>query len=162
MATLRRAFKKIKVYPGFNHNILEAIKVKLRSLPADSNLCALVFDEMALKETVAYNPERDEVEGFEDFGSCGKTQHVANHATVFLVRGHITKWKQAVGYVVSSGPINGNMLQNMLLECLDKLDEAGLNVKLVIADQGSNNRRMFETLLKVREDAPYLTGDKAE
>ena len=31
-----------------------------------------------------YSVERDEVEGYEDFGSLGRTKYIANHALLFL------------------------------------------------------------------------------
>ena len=53
---------QIAIYPGFNDRRLQ---VKVSSLPSNSDLCAVVFDEMAIKEQVTYNPKRDEVEGLE-------------------------------------------------------------------------------------------------
>lgn len=156
IATLKRTMSKIAVYAGFNINILEALKAKLDTMPKGSELCLVAFDEMAIKESVVYNPERDEVEGFEDFGVKGKTQYIANHATVFLVRGLVYKWKQTVGYVLSSGPINSNVLHGLLLECLDNVQTAGLDVKVIIADQGSNNRSMFERYCGATANKPYF------
>ena len=49
--------------------------------------CAIVIDEMSLKESLVYNASMDCVEGFEDHGVSGKTCYVANHACVFMVRG---------------------------------------------------------------------------
>ena len=40
-----------------------------------------------------YNPGTDRVEGFEDFGDIGQTKYIANHTTVFMVRGLASKWK---------------------------------------------------------------------
>ena len=108
------------------------------------------------KESLIYNVEKDEIEGYEDFGSLGRTKYVANHAIAFLVRGLATKWKQPVGYFLSSGPISGETLKNVLLECIEKLVNIGLSVKLVVCDQGSNNRRLFETLLGATIEKPYF------
>ena len=118
-------------------------------------MCAVVFDEITIKECVSYNKERDEIEGLEDFGLNGKTKYVANHAIVFMVRGLKANWKQPVGYFLSSGPVEGQMLHSLLQECIEKVEEVGLNVKAVIADQGSNNRECFK-LLKVTEEQPFF------
>ena len=155
-STLRRAMQTVQIFPGFSQHILDALQKKVASMPENSNLCAVVFDEMSIKEHVSYNVERDEVEGLEDFGQHGRTQHVANHATVFMARGILSKWKQAVGYVLSSGPISGDMLHSLLLDCIDKLESAGLNVKVVIADQGSNNRKVLETMLHASKEKPHF------
>ena len=111
---------------------------------------------MSLKETVLYSCERDEVEGLEDFGCQGKTQFVVNHATVFMVRGLLTKWKQAIGYFLSSGPMQSSMLHTLLLQALVKVKETGLNVKVVVVDQGSNNRCVLEGLCGATKDRPFF------
>lgn len=156
VSTLRKAVRAVNIYPGFNESILNALKHKIQCMPANSELCSLVFDEMSIKEKVAYNIERDEVEGLEDFGNCGRTKFVANHATVFLVRGLMTNWKQPVGYFLSSGPMESSLLHTLLIECIDKLSEAGLSVKCVVADQGSNNRKVFTKFCKVTELDPFF------
>ena len=58
-----------------------------------------------IKKSLVYNAEKDIVEGYEDFGTMGRTKYVANHAIAFVVRGLISKWKQPVGYFLSSEPI---------------------------------------------------------
>ena len=156
VSTLRRSLETIQIYPGFNDNILATLKSKVASMPPNSDICALAFGEMCIKESVMYNQTRDEIEGLEDFGIYGKTQYVANHATVFMARGLLSDWKQAVGYVLSSGPIESKMLHTVLLQCIDKLAEAGLKVEVVIADQSSNNRKVFETLCGVTETQPFF------
>lgn len=147
--TFRRAVQDIQIYPGFNKNILQALKLKVKSFPANSKLCCVSFDEMSIKEHVSYDQERDRVEGLEDFEQHGKSEYVDNHATVFMVRGLQINWKQPVGYFRSSGPIDSELLHTLLLECMEKVEEAGLNVKLIVADQGSNNRKAFTMFLKV-------------
>ena len=51
---------------------------------------------MSLRAGLSYNITEDAVEGFEDLGSLGKTRRPANHGLVFMVRGLVGKWKQAV------------------------------------------------------------------
>ena len=156
ISTLRRIMRKIKIYPGFNKTILKALETKVSSMPANSELCCVIVDEMALKEAVEYNQEKDYVEGLEDFGVNGRTKYVANHATVFMARGLIFPWKQTVGYALSSGPIKYSDLHSLLLECIEKLEESGLRVKVIITDQGSNNRKMFEGCCGVNEENPFF------
>ena len=64
--------------------------MKVANFSAPSKVCAVVLDEMTIKEGLSYNPRRDEVEGNEDFGYFGRTAFIANHAIVFLVRGCTT------------------------------------------------------------------------
>ena len=140
---------------GFNVRVLEALKNKVSTMPPRSKLCAIVMDEMSIKEPLAYNSEKDEIEGFENFDLIGKTKYVANHAIVFMAKGMILKWKQPIGYFLSSGSMTGSTMKGILLDCIHKLTAAGLLVKLVICDQGSNNQNLF-SLLKTSADKPYL------
>lgn len=123
VSTLRKIMRNVQVYPGFNDHILQALKVKVSGMGENSNLCCIAFDEMSIKENVSYNQERDYIEGLEDFGNYGRTKYVANHATVFMIRGLTFNWKQAVGYFLS-GPMNATLLHTLLLECIDKLQES--------------------------------------
>ena len=154
--TLYRIMQNICIYPGFNEQIIEALQRKVVNMASECKLCMIAMDEISIKESLIYNVEKDEIEGYEDFGSLGRTKYVANHAIAFLVRGLTTKWKQPVGYFLSSGPISGETLKNVLFECIEKLVNIGLSVKLVVCDQGSNNRRLFETLLGATIEKPYF------
>ena len=60
-----------------------------------------------------------------------------------------------MGYSWSSGPIGGEVLKTLLLNCIHKVKGVGLRVMVIIADQGSNNRSLFGTQLGVtREKKP--------
>ena len=157
VSTLRKTMRDISVYPGFNDNILQALVQKVKALGEGAEVCSLVFDEMSIKEWVNYNKENDNIEGLEDFGCSRRSMYIANHAIVFMVRGLKVNWKQPVGYFLSSGPINSPMLKLLLCECLDKLVSNGIIVKCIIADQGSNNQKLFSKLLGVTEEEPFFT-----
>ena len=109
-STLVRDVKKMNMQPGFSESMLEALKVKVNTMdPRDQNV-AFVFDEMSIKHGLAYNTGKDIVEGFEDFGEMGQTRFIANHAITFMVRVLASKWKQPIGYFLSSGPIKAKIL----------------------------------------------------
>ena len=146
--------QKVKIYPGFNNNILEALKKKVAAMPPGAKACAVVFDEMTMKEELSYNIEEHNVEGLEDFGNQ-RSSYAANHATVFMASELLEPWKQAVGYFLSSGPVSGRLLKSLISQCVDKLTEIGLDVKVIICDQGSNNRKAVENL-GVTEERPYF------
>ena len=130
-------------------------------MSSTAKLCVVVFDEMAIKERLHYDGNRDVIEGTEDLGDLGKTQYVANHAGVFMIRGLVEKWKQSVGYFLTSGPMSSDVLKDCLLTCIEKVQAAGLLVKAVICDQGSNIRSMV-TELGVDVDNPIfeVNGEK--
>lgn len=74
-------------------------------MPLHACQCALVFDEMSLNSALVYNSQLDIVEGFENFGDTGRCKYMATHALALIVRGLLSKWKQPVGYYLSSGPV---------------------------------------------------------
>ena len=111
---------------------------------------------MSIKHGIAYNTGKDIVEGFEDFGEMGQTRFIANHAIAFMVRGLASKWKQPIGYFLSSGPIKAKILQSLTKMCISKLEGTGLNVVALICDQGSNNRSFLQGLEKVSVNQPYI------
>ena len=63
-----------------------------------------------------------------------------------MARGLLVSWKQSLGYFLSSGAINGNLLKTLVSQCIEKLISIGLDVKAVVCDQGSNNRKVIESL----------------
>ncbi len=103
--------QRTNLYPGFNNQVFEALQRKVATTKPIDQQCVLVFDEMAINTVLSYNRKGDCVEGFENLGSLGQTQYVANHALTFMVRGLASKWKQCIGCFLSSGPMSGNNLR---------------------------------------------------
>ena len=156
-STLLRSLRKSNLSPGFNDKIFSALELKVSSMSENSRQCALTFDEISLKSALQYNPQRDVIEGFEHYGDSGQSKYMATHALAFMVRGLATKWKQPVGYFLSAGPVTGKTLQSLTRTCIDKLTKIGLSVKVLICDQGSNNRQFLESFEKVTCDRPFIT-----
>ena len=146
VSSLKRYMSRVDLQPGFHQQIIDGLKLKISDMAPSSKLCAIVFDEMAVKESLSYDVRQDCVEGLENFGCLGKTKYIANHASMFMVRRLVEKWKQPVGYFLSSGPMSPDTIKTLLFECIDKLQSAGLIVKVVICDQGSNNRSLLNKL----------------
>ena len=105
MQTVQRANINI----GFSNNLLTALKTKCDSMPPDDRQCVLIFDEMSIKSNLTYNENADFIEGFEDLGSGGRSQFVANHVLAFMVRGLRQKWKQPLCYYLTSGTAPAKM-----------------------------------------------------
>ena len=155
-STILRTIQKSTIYAGFSKSILTALKQKVLSMDPGDKQCVLVFDEMTIKSGFNYDAFHDNIEGFEHYGDMGQTKFIANHAGAFMIRGLQKKWKQAIGYFLSSGPIPGDKLQILVNEALDKLTSIGLTVRAIICDQGSNNRKFLESLEGVCVDQPFF------
>ncbi|XP_073725539.1 uncharacterized protein [Misgurnus anguillicaudatus] len=64
--TLLKLMKSIDFKPGFNHNILATMKAAMETTNPMDKVCAIITDEMSLKQAVHYNESADRIEGFED------------------------------------------------------------------------------------------------
>ena len=104
-------------------------------MSADCKLCAVLFVEMSTKEGLNYDPATDRVEGVEDMGIRGRTKYICNHAMVVMARGIVGKWKQPLGYFMTSGPMSAPVMKDMLLHAIDKLIAAGFTPLVTICDQ---------------------------
>ena len=154
--TLLHDLRKMNINPGFSDSVLEALSMKVRAMDEMNHNVAIAFDEMSIKQGLMYNPGTDRVEGFEDFGDIGQTKYIANHTTVFMVRGLASKWKQPIGYFLSSGPVKSSILATLAKTCIEKVDKTGLNVVALVCDQGSNNRSFLQKKEKVAVNKPFL------
>ena len=83
-------------------------------------------------------------------------QQVKEDELVFMVRGIVNKWKQPFGYFLSSSPMQGSNMATLLKEAISLFQEIGLHVLVVVCDQGSNNRNLFEKQLGVEKENPCL------
>ncbi len=98
------------------------------------------------------------MEGF----TTDSTKEMANHAIAFMVKGIFDKWKQPIGYFLSRGPMSGSLIKSHVLDCLTKLDNIGLVVTIIVCDQGSNNRNLFEKQLGITVEEPYFLHNNRE
>lgn len=147
-----------QIEPGINNSVFQAIRAKAQSMDLQAKVCSLAVDEMALKEQIWYDPKKDRLAGFQDFGEIfSRTYAVANHAVTFMVRGIGGEpWKLPLGYVLSRGPLCGEKTGQLVKHFVHHVESAGLLVKSVVCDQGSNNQAMLKHELKVHPDKPYF------
>ena len=137
--TLRRSIRMIQMQPGFHSIILDALREKTKKFTMTESLVVVAFDEMSIKMNLEYNSRLDKVIGYEDMGE-DRSDLIATYVTVFMVKSLLGKWKQPIGYFYTSGPMKTDMVKNKLMECIDILHGCNLYVKVVICDQGPNNR----------------------
>jgi len=76
-----------------------------------SKLCCVIFDEPVIKANVSYNPERVEV---EYLGDVGKSKYLTNNSVLFLLRGLACKWKQPIGYFLTSSTSSTDLLKTIV------------------------------------------------
>ncbi|KAL4126559.1 hypothetical protein QTP88_010780 [Uroleucon formosanum] len=109
---------------------------------------------MAIKKYVEYNKSLDEVEGFEDLGSLGRSNKPGSHALVVTIRGLYINWKIPLSYYFTGSGVKGDSLVLIIKECVQKILELGFLPSAIICDQGTQNRRMF-SILGGSENEPF-------
>jgi len=74
-----------------------------------------LFDEVCLSSGLSYNSVTDEIDGFVNIGKF-KSQNVADHALVFMIRVIRKKYKQPIAYSFCQGATKQDELIRQLKE----------------------------------------------
>lgn len=138
---------RIPIAAGLNEVIFDNLKANVKNLKERDRHCVLMFDEMSLQAHLHFNRSADEIEGFVDMGTNHKTNIIADHGLVFMVKGITRKWKQALGYVFTSGSVNTIDLVRLLKDVIKKCHAAGLNIIATVCDQGASNQAAINYLI---------------
>lgn len=84
--TLRRLLQKVPIHAGKNKLIFSHLSEQQPLMKDVDKLCILMWDEMSLQPHLQYDQINDKIIEFEDWGNK-RTQGIANHALVFMLRG---------------------------------------------------------------------------
>lgn len=101
---------------------------------------------MALDPSVVYSHKNDSIHGFVELSE--KSNQFADHALVFLVRGAVSKWQQAVAFYFTAGAVSSQQLQVILKDVVTAVTETGLLPIALVCDQGSS----FQSALKSMQE----------
>lgn len=140
---------------GTNTVFFKNLKSKVNTMTAQEKECVLLMDEMSLKKGLEYNTRRDLIEGFQDMGNLGRESQIATQALVFMVRGLCENWKIPVSYYLSASSIKHQYLEALVKENITCLQNAGLNIRALVCDQGASNRAAIK-ILGVTLSNPYF------
>jgi DNA transposase THAP9 len=155
-STVRRWLNSISYKTGFSQKYTEQLKLKAECMSFKEKKCVILLDEVAIKKYIEYNKVLDEIEGFEDLGSLGKSLTIGSHALVVMIRGLYVNWKIPLSYYFTGSGIKGDNLVLIVKECVQKILELGFLPSAIICDQGTQNRRMF-SILGGSEINPFTT-----
>ncbi|KAL4107120.1 hypothetical protein QTP88_018552 [Uroleucon formosanum] len=145
-STVRHWLNSINYTTGFPPKYMEQIKHKTSDMSYDEKKCVILLDEVSIMKAIEYNKSLDEIEGFEDLGSLGRTNKLGSHALVLMVRGLYKNWKFPFSYYFTGSGIKGDSLTTIVKEAVGKLLELSLLPTCIVCDQGTQNRRMFSLL----------------
>ena len=84
--------------PGWS-SAMEKILANISSeLSPEDRTCVLAFDETDIGRELTYNKRSDIVDGYVDLGHLGRRTDIAEKVLVFMLRGLVGRWKQAIAY----------------------------------------------------------------
>lgn len=114
--TLTRLLRGITIPPGLETpNVFATLKIKCDSFNEMDKYCVLCVDEMSIKANFFFNITADSVVGVEDPGNGKRLFKPARTATVLLVRGIFSNWKQPLAYFFYNSTCPGIILGSTLL-----------------------------------------------
>lgn len=166
-ASLCNWVRNFTVTCGFSDTVMTVMQEKVTGLSPENRCCVLLLDEMSLRRGLTYDRRFDNIIGFEDLGANSQSNALASSCLCFMVRGLRDNWKQPFAFMFSSSAIKADKVQSLLIDCLSRLHEIGLDVKAVISDQGSNFTAAYknmgvtanEPFIKVNEKTVFIFYD---
>lgn len=146
--TLRRLLQKVPIHAGINNVIFSHLSHR-ETLMKDANdkVCILMWDEISLQPHLQYDIVKDKIIGFEDWGRK-RTQKIADHALVFMLRGIKTGWKLPLSYNFCKSTTKTPQLIRCIKEIIKEITQAGFIVVATVCDQGASNVAALKQLLQ--------------
>lgn len=156
--TLKGILSKIPFSTGISTTLLQQVKLKIADMSELDKCCSLIFDEISLSNGFHYEPQRQEISGFQDMGELGRSPKAVNHALVIMIRGLRKSWKQVVVYYFVSDTVSADHLKVILKKLITELQNIGLKVMATICDQGSTQKKALKELCAETRDnfSPYI------
>ncbi|XP_063911164.1 uncharacterized protein LOC135128200 [Zophobas morio] len=146
--TLRATLNRVPIEPGINKPIFEVLgKQVRRKMDPKYNLCTLIFDEMSIQPHLDYLPCEDRVVGFEDDGTT-RTEKIADHVCVFMLRGIFGRWKQPVAFAFCKSSLAAVNIVRFYKEIVKEATAIGLNIIASVCDQSTTNSAAIDILLQ--------------
>ncbi|XP_025195698.1 uncharacterized protein LOC112594902 [Melanaphis sacchari] len=117
-----------------------------------------IGDVLLLPPGLQFNSTTNEIDGFVDSGD-NKSQLLADHALVFMVRGIKKKFKQPISYTFCQGATKQHDLVRQLKEVICQVQATGLCVVATICDQRCANEGAIN-ILKNETKSYYVKHQK--
>lgn len=143
--TIKKWYQSIDAQPGFTQESLKAIKLKT-ACTKHKLLCNLVLDEMAIRQHVEWDGKQ--MHGYVDISNSaeqGDCLPEAKEVLVFLVTAINGAWKIPVGYFLIDG-VTGEQRSNLVRQCLELLEDTGIQVTSMTFDGCPANITMAKKL----------------
>ena len=125
--TIEKWYQTIDGKPGFTSEAFKALQLKVDSAKAKgkSMPCALIMDEMAIRQHVEWDGMR--AHGYVDMGAGvdDDALPVAKEALVFMVVSLNDSWRLPVGYFLIDS-LGASERKNLVTQCIKQLHDSGI------------------------------------
>ena len=115
--------------------LLKAVTARLETEGPLAKYATLGFDAMSLSEALRYHEHLDKIVGYEDVGTAGRTNKVANQGLVAVLRGIQGSWKLPIAYYLIRDNPSQARFDVIIKECVVAAEAAGVIVKVLTCDQ---------------------------
>jgi hypothetical protein len=156
---LRRYIRNWDMPPGLNDNILNVLRLKIKSLPPLERRCCLCMHEMQLQPHLFYNLSRDRIVGFYEIG-MEKRCILARKALIVMARSLAGNWEQPVAYYFHGGACNADVMKNLIFQAIIKLTHIGATVHALITGTAPTFLRLSQRLGISAERPWFLVNDE--
>lgn len=145
--TLQSVLNRLPISARLNPLILRHLENIAPKMSDKDKVCILMWDEVSIQPKISYDIRKDIICGFEDWGNY-RTNKVADHALVFMLRGLNSGWKMPISYSFCSKQTNTAQLMRCIKEHVRKINNTGFNIIATVCDQGSSNVAAIKELLQ--------------
>jgi len=118
--TIKRWLEEYDIRPGFCDFVFEKLKEKISHIPMEERVCALKWDEMAIKSYEEYSRKLDEIEGLLDLRPLGRKSERSKCVFVFCLDSLNARhpWRQPLAYFLPGKCMKAEEIIILLKECL--------------------------------------------
>ena len=149
----RRRLRDYKNYirpqRGFNGEIVNELRNKVKHFSEEERFMVLLLDEMKIQEQLVWDKHTGELIGFVDLGdielnyaTLEKTDQLATHVLVFMLRSIVNPFKFSFATFATTGATSYQMFP-LLWKAVCICESNGIKVLAVTCDGASPNRKLF-------------------
>lgn len=144
--TLDGYVKNIELYFGFRQSVFDCLRYVASTMEDNQKRGVLLADEMSLTESIHFNRQTLEFEGFVNLGDYTtdiEKRQIANHSLVLMFQPFQGDHVKVIGMFLSKGAVKGETLKKLLDEAIQRLGGVGYPVDAVVTDGASWNRKVW-------------------
>jgi len=137
--TLSKWYANVNANPGFTEESLKSLTLKVKNSP-NSVYCALMMDEMAIRQHLQYDSSTATYYGRVDLGNGmnNDSLDVAKECLVFMVVSVDENWKLPIGYFLVNN-LNSSQKSELIKHALTLLQSTGVTIISLTFDGCATN-----------------------